>query len=123
MHDAADMEAARSTGIHAGKIVWVGFALAITVALAAAGAYFAWSAWLPPDNHDAPNAAFDFGVAQPVLESAPQPDRAAYMAEKEKLLHGYQWVDAQAGIARIPIEQAMRIMTGAAAQPKPEHER
>ncbi len=123
MHDAAETEAAHSTGIHAGKIVRVGLAIAATVALSAAGAYLAWSKWLPADNHDAPNAAFDFRVAQPVLESAPQPDRAAYLAEKERLLHGYQWVDAQAGIARIPIEQAMRIMAGAAAQPKPENKR
>ncbi len=102
-------EAAESTGIHAGKIVRVGLGIAATIALAASGAYLAWTMWLP-GNRDAPNAAFDFGVARPLLESAPQPDHAAYTAEKEGLLHGYQWVDAQAGIARIPIEQAMRIL-------------
>lgn len=115
-------EAAESTGIHAGKIVRVGLAIAATIVLVAIGAYLAWTMWLA-GNRDAPNAAFDFGVAQPLLESAPQPDHAAYAAEKKGLLHGYQWVDAQAGIARIPIEEAMRILAARQAQGSGEQAR
>jgi hypothetical protein len=112
-------EALESGGIHAGKIVLVGIAIAVTVALAAAIAWLAWRAWLPADNRGAPNAAVDFKVAPPLLESAPQNDRTAYMAEKEHLLHGYQWLDRDAGIARIPIEQAMRILAQPAGDAQP----
>jgi hypothetical protein len=46
----------------------------------------------------------------PALQSAPQQDRAQYDAEKRKLLDSWEWVDRQRGIARIPVEEAMRIM-------------
>jgi hypothetical protein len=46
----------------------------------------------------------------PLLQPAPQPDRAAYFAEKRRLLDSYGWVDRQAGIARIPLDDAMRLL-------------
>ena len=45
----------------------------------------------------------------PLLQPAPQPDRAAYFAEKRRLLGSYGWVDRQAGIARIPLDEALRL--------------
>lgn len=54
------------------------------------------------------------GPAAPRLQSAPQPDRAAYMQEKERLLSSYGWVDRQAGIARIPLDEAMRLVAAKA---------
>ena len=55
----------------------------------------------------------------PLLQPAPQPDRAAYIAEKRRLLDSYGWVDRQAGIARIPLDDAMALLAarGRAAQP------
>lgn len=105
----------RSDGIHLRAVVWAGIAIAAMLAGAGAGAYFAWQAWRGSGGYEAPNAVFDLSIAGAVLESAPQADRAAYMAEKEKLLHGYQWIDRKAGIARIPVEEAMRIMAGGTA--------
>jgi hypothetical protein len=54
-------------------------------------------------------------VPGPRLQSAPQPDLAAYRAEKEARLHGRGWVDAGDGIVHIPIEEAMALMAAPAA--------
>ena len=54
-------------------------------------------------------------VPGPALQSAPQPDLAAYRAEKAQRLHGRGWVDAQRGIVHIPIEEAMALLAGHAA--------
>ena len=46
----------------------------------------------------------------PVPEREPRRERAAYEAEKTKALNSSGWVDQSAGIAHIPIEDAMRII-------------
>jgi hypothetical protein len=46
----------------------------------------------------------------PRLQPAPQPERAAYFAEKARQTSTYGWVDREAGIARIPLEEAMRLL-------------
>ena len=51
-----------------------------------------------------------FQGAAPQLQPAPQPDRVGYLAEKRKVLDSYGWVDRQAGIARIPLDEAMKLM-------------
>jgi len=106
---------ADASGIALRSVVRAGIAIAVIVALALAGAYAAWRLWQPADGYHGPNTALDVKFALPGLESAPQNAYAAYLAEKERLLHGTQWLDAKAGIARIPIEQAMRILADAAA--------
>lgn len=61
------------------------------------------------------------GPAQPKLQSAPQPDRAAYTAEKEKLLSSYGWVDREAGVARIPLDEAMRLIAARGSGKRAAH--
>jgi len=109
---ADEMQADRvqADGINARAVVLTMIALLVMLLLAGAGAYAAWRWWGPAGGYDAPNTAPDFSVEKPVLESAPQPARADYMAEKKKLLDSWQWIDRDAGIARIPVEQAMRIL-------------
>ncbi|HSV21235.1 MAG TPA: hypothetical protein VLR71_22690 [Casimicrobiaceae bacterium] len=46
----------------------------------------------------------------PRLEAAPAQDIVAYRTEKDRLLHGYAWVDRSQGIVRIPIERAMTLL-------------
>jgi hypothetical protein len=46
----------------------------------------------------------------PVLQIDPHADLAAYAAEKDRALHGYGWVDRNAGIAHVAIEDAMRMI-------------
>lgn len=64
-----------------------------------------------------PPHAFDGSAPQ--LQPAPQPDRVAYLAEKRRLLASYGWVDRRAGIARIPLDDAMALLAarGGAASP------
>lgn len=59
-----------------------------------------------------------FRAPAPLLQTAPQVERANYFAEKARLTGSYGWVDRQAGIARIPVDQAMQLMAARAAQEK-----
>lgn len=51
----------------------------------------------------------------PALQSAPQPELAAYRAEQARQLHGSGWVDAPGRIAHIPIEDAMDLLVARGA--------
>lgn len=55
------------------------------------------------------------GTVAPRLQAAPQVERTAYAREKEQLLSRYGWVDRKAGIARIPLDEAMRLMAASNA--------
>jgi hypothetical protein len=46
----------------------------------------------------------------PRLQAEPAEDLAAYLARERAILDSYAWVDEDAGIARIPIEQAMQLV-------------
>lgn len=46
----------------------------------------------------------------PRLQDNPQKDMRDLRAKQEALLKGYAWVNRGSGIARIPIEEAMRIL-------------
>ena len=104
------MSEARNDSVHVRAIAWVGALLVLTIVLAGAAAYWVWTGTLPPPLRDAPNTRLDFHADAPLLDSAPQPNRAAYDAEKQRLLNSWQWLDRQAGVARIPIAQAMQLM-------------
>jgi hypothetical protein len=57
-----------------------------------------------------------FAGQAPLLQPAPQPERAAYFAEKRRATGTYGWVDRQAGIARIPLDEAMKLMAAKGAR-------
>ena len=46
----------------------------------------------------------------PRLQDNPQQDLQQLRARQQSLLTGYGWVNKEAGVARIPIEDAMRIV-------------
>lgn len=46
----------------------------------------------------------------PRLQSAPSVDLQMLRAQKQTLLESYGWVDRQAGIVHIPIDQAMELL-------------
>ena len=52
----------------------------------------------------------------PMLQTAPQPDLAAYKADKMHALQGLGWVDAASGVAHVPIETAMEMMAASSAE-------
>ena len=47
---------------------------------------------------------------EPRLQTDPQEDMKKLRAEEDAKLHSYGWVDPQAGIAHIPIEEAMKLI-------------
>jgi len=53
---------------------------------------------------------------EPRLQTAPVADLAAIREEEGRALSGYGWVDEAAGVARIPIEEAMALYVGQAAR-------
>lgn len=61
---------------------------------------------LAPDNLNAVTASFP----EPTLQISPQGDLDRFKLEQEAALTGYAWTDRATGIARIPIEDAMRIV-------------
>lgn len=90
-----------------GGIIACGIALAL-------GAAFLLLRERGPAANTAPQA---FKAPLPLLQTAPQIDRAGYFAEKERLTGSYAWVDRQAGIARIPVDQAMQVLAARAGTP------
>jgi len=61
---------------------------------------------------------------EPRLQIAPRDDLRRLHAREDALLHGYGWVDRDAGVARIPIDRAMDLLAqrGLPAQPAPAAE-
>ena len=57
-----------------------------------------------------------FRAPAPLLQAAPQAERSQYFAEKARLTGSYGWVDRRGGIARIPVEEAMRVMAARTEQ-------
>jgi len=53
---------------------------------------------------------------EPRLQTAPLADLAAIQDEERRALGAYGWADEAAGVARIPIEEAMAIYVGQAAR-------
>ena len=66
-----------------------------------------------PATNTPPHA---FSGTAPLLQPAPQPDRAAYFDEKRRAMQTYGWVDREAGIARIPLDEAMKLMAAKGAR-------
>jgi hypothetical protein len=49
-------------------------------------------------------------VPLPNLQTLPALDLSEFRAREDSVLHSYGWVDKQASVVRIPIEEAMRIL-------------
>lgn len=99
--------------VHVRGVLWGGAAIALGIAVTAFASWLLWQRWGAPSGAEAfggPNAGAVPQAEPPALQSAPQPDRAQYFAEKQKLLDSWEWIDRQRGIARIPVQEAMRIM-------------
>ncbi|WP_448192569.1 hypothetical protein [Azospirillum sp. sgz301742] len=86
---------------------WViGFLAALAVFVIAA-VIVALLVIFPDATRDQPKA-LTAAMPEPRLQTDPAADMRAYRAEAERTLHSYGWVDRAAGIARIPIDEAMR---------------
>ncbi len=71
------------------------------------------------DLEGAPNPGHEVRTVEKAsaLETAPQPALVEYLAEKQRLLDGYGWLDSKQGLARIPIEAAIQALTAQSALP------
>jgi hypothetical protein len=47
---------------------------------------------------------------EPRLQTNPQEDLRQLRAREDVVLRGYEWVDKNAGVARIPIDEAMKLV-------------
>ncbi|PMS32286.1 hypothetical protein C0Z16_06620 [Paraburkholderia rhynchosiae] len=94
-------------------VLWGGAAIAIGIMIVVLAAWLLWQRWgalSGAQTYGGPNAGNVPQVSPPALQSAPRQERAQYEAQKRKLLESWEWIDQQRGIARIPVEEAMRIM-------------
>lgn len=76
------------------------------------------------ERRQAAPRALTFGAERqpplPRLQEQPFTDVRALHAEQERLLGSYGWVDRQAGVVRIPIDEAMRLFVERSSRPAPE---
>ena len=97
-------------GIDVRAIGWAALAIAGAIVFALAGSWYLWRALGPGANTARPSAA----IPAPRLQPAPQQELAAYFAEKELRLATWGWVDRGAGVGRMPLDEAMRLMAARA---------
>src|SRR5688572_22879672 len=102
--------------VNVGAILRFGIGLA---AVALVAHVFLW--WLlgvyQGQENGAQTQAFPMAVGQqnrlppaPRFQQNPQQDLRDLNAKQRGVLEGYSWVNKEAGIARIPIEEAMKIV-------------
>ncbi|MGE5492561.1 MAG: hypothetical protein ACM31P_14890 [Actinomycetota bacterium] len=104
-----DRQDAATGGVHAPAVLRVAAVILVALVLVAAVCRGLLALWhIPADT--SPSGPGRFPTDAPRLLPAPQDERAAYFAEKERLLHDYAWLDRRAGTVRIPVEAAMAMM-------------
>lgn len=108
----ADSDTEERTDIDSGKLLITGVAVAGVLLVVLAGIYGLY-AWFDRNaGAPMPGARLATRPAQltPHLQSQPGSDLLELRARKRAVLESYGWVDRDAGIARIPIERAMRLL-------------
>lgn len=92
----------------------VGIVLVVSVALFAliSGGLFRVLSLRKDGNDPRPPAIASVreGAAEPLLQTNPPADLAAYNAAQQHALHSYGWVDRQRGVVHLPIERAMDLL-------------
>jgi hypothetical protein len=99
------------TGVSTARVVIVAAGSLIFVALCLVGlrAYYMWAA--PTAVAPQPRT-----FAAPQLETDPSADLKRLQSEQRRRLSEYAWEDKMAGIARIPITQAMELLVARGRQ-------
>ena len=105
----------RDDALPIGRLSWVAVAMAGAMALAIVVVLLMLHHRRVPVGGVAVDKAPPLAPGLPLLQTAPQPDLAAYRAEKQRALQGLGWVDAASGVAHVPIEAAMAMMAAQAA--------
>jgi hypothetical protein len=98
-----------------GRLLLVGLAIVLAVALAIAVVLAILAHRRVPVGGVLIDKPAQLGAGLPMLQSAPQPDLAAYKVAKLRALHDLGWVDAASGVAHVPIEVAIAMRAARAA--------
>lgn len=94
-----------------------GFGAGLATALIAVS-LIVWLLFVYMDRREARQTAPAYPLAggqeirlppEPRLQKTPREDLRAFRAREDDLLSRYHWADKQAGIVRIPIEEAMKL--------------
>jgi hypothetical protein len=101
--------------VAARPILWVAASIAATVVVVVISVFLLLRAWNAAPGADRVPLPSVLEVPEPVVQSAPQLDLRKYRAEKQRQMDSAAWVDAQAGIARIPVADAMALLAASAA--------
>lgn len=96
----------------------LGFTLGLTVLIVVSGALMWWlSIYLRnqriadnPPPPALPEARQPYAPPAPRLQTFPEQELREMLAEDERALTEYAWVDKEVGIAQIPIERAMELL-------------
>jgi hypothetical protein len=91
-------------------IVWTGITFGCVVALAVIVVLTILHFSHVPPGGERSSFGDNPPAAAPGLASAPQDELAQYRAGKQKQLESAGWVDRAAGIAHIPIDDAMDLL-------------
>ena len=98
--------------VRASRVWWVAAGL-IALVLAFAAALWAMTEWFGRIDTQPPASAVertDLVPPEPRLQPDPASDLESLRARETRLLSTYGWIDRETGIARIPIERAMRVL-------------
>ena len=121
--------------IRVGPVIWFGvglFVLAMVTHLAIAGAQ-SWLREQTADQSMVPEFVRDRStlrdslkkglIRPPVLQERDRAELLALRAEEERLLTTYGWINREKGTVRIPVAQAMELMTREVLEPDANREK
>jgi len=97
-----------------GNIALFGIILAVTIILSVIATYLLFDAFYAADKRSqsavSPLSFSPEPIPEPRLEVNPGQELKTMRAAEDNLLNSYGWVDQEKGIARIPIEDAIKIL-------------
>ena len=116
-----------TSDVHIGGIVATGVGLLVTLAVVFAAVSWLQTRFTGRALPLAPPAARATPAAPPLppdprLEAVAGQELHELRAAQERLLHGYDWIDRPAGIARIPIERAIDLLAERGLPARPDSE-
>jgi hypothetical protein len=107
-HEESDIDVRAILGVGAGLIA-AGVVIGAVV----------WALFVLLSNGEAQNVVTEFPMAsgqtqrlppEPRLQTDPREDLRALRQSEDNILQSYGWIDKDAGVVRIPIDQAMKVM-------------
>ena len=97
----------------AGRIFFIGFALLVLIGIVLGITWGLLNIFggHPPRPLNPPSTMMEQSILppEPRLQPNPVADLRKFQASEDSILHTYGWVDKKAGIARIPIDSAMKL--------------